>query len=363
MKSHTLLFAVAFLTAWLLSSCHRGTSDEDTSSVHIDVQLDKLQPVSFEDIQTDFADIYDEKYWVINDSLVLIENKQGKGNFIDVANLNTGNRTGAFFPFGEGPDEMLFCGIEYDGNSIIATDFIRSRFSQFTAGDLASATFTPEYIEIPRGPIYTSLPRLINDSILLINPLRYINKTFGIEQTEPRFLYVAKNTPNNFYDISGLLNTANVGQVISALNPADGKLWLASRDKSEIEIYNPEHQLIKTLYIPSDVSGDPAIRINENKMGREITFDRIITSAFTHISIDCEDSSIYLILVGKVLHPGEYGVKNGVYLLHFDGNGNYLNGAYSPQYIRALSVCDGTIYATIHDEEDNPKLVKVIMPL
>lgn len=328
----------------------------------MDVGLDRMDLVEFQDVPNIFSDIYDSKYWVTNDSIVLIENDRNKGNFLDIANLNTGKRIGAFLPYGEGPDEMIFSSIKFDGYQIIAQDYIRSRFAQFKVSDLINSDFKPAFLSFPRELRATSNPILIDDSILLINSFHYINEKYGIVQPEPRFISLDRKNPSSDYNTNDLLQTQNVGQVTAAYNLFDNHIWLASFEKSIIEIYDSTKTLSKKIIIPGKLAADAPVAILEPQGGKEVVYDGQSPSAFRSITFDIIDGSAYMLFVGEIFLKGQSRKDNGAYILHLDREGNFINGAYSPQYIRNISVSNGTIYATILDEDENPKLVKATLP-
>lgn len=362
-KQIVYYLALLALSGWLHYSCTRGNSEsESATEITLDIDLKSLDNVVFSEIPNIFSDIYDSRYWVANDSIVLIENSQSKGNFLDIANLNTGKRFGAFLPYGEGPDEMIFSSIKFDGYHIIAQDYIRSRFAQFTVNNLISSDFKPAFLSFPRKLRATSNPILIDDSILLINSFRYINKEYGIAQPEPRFISLDSKNPSSDYNTNNLLQTQNVGQVTAAYNLFDNHIWLASFNKSIIEIYDSTKILSKRIIVPSKVAGDPRVTILDSPGGKEVVYDGQSPSTFRNITFDIIDGSAYMLFVGEIFLKGQSREDKGAYILHFDQEGNFINGAYSPQYIRNISVSNGTIYATILDEDENPKLVKATLP-
>ena len=364
--NRTLYFSLlnAIVYALFCMSCgHKEDTATTADNITLDIGLDKLEEVDMHDIPLGFSDIYDYQYWIANDSLVLIKNDKSKGNFLDIANLNTGKRIGAFLPYGEGPDEILFDDIFFDGSQIVVTDFIRSRFAQFTPDKLMQYSFKPRFNNFPIELYATSPPLLYgNDSILLVNPFRYINKRYGIEQNEPRFIKIPIEYESLQYNTTGLYITNCVGQIILAENPVDKRLWAASYEKSVIEIYDTATNLEKTISIPSKVSQDPQVAVVESRGVKEVVAQGQRSSAFQSMTFDKKDGSAYLLLVGEIFLKGQKSNEKGAHIIHLDREGNFINGAYSPQYIRNISVSNGTIYATILDEDENPKLVKATLP-
>ena len=157
----------------------------DPKTLSVDTPTIEIVPLSFDNSLS-------LRLVMIDDSTVVNVKRQQAGNFLDIVNYNTGEQT-SLFRVGEGPEELLFCDFKYDGDDITIADFTRKRLTQFPKERLKDSTFKAVFIPFPQTIGLSSQPLIIGNSMLILNPYHYINATEGINQDEPRLVYISKS--------------------------------------------------------------------------------------------------------------------------------------------------------------------------
>lgn len=299
------------------------------------------------------------KYIPLNDSILIAIKSPKSGDFIDVLNIKSGKTISSFFSVGEGPDEMIFCDVSYDGSKLVATDYIRKRFAQFPIDSLINPSFKPSFINFPYDIGITSHPLNIGDSIIIVNPFHYTNIKFGIEQDVPRLLSVVpgQRLSNIMDDVK--LYTQNVGQANIIRNPKTGDIWVIPLGKSVIEVYDSQLVHRKNIIIPSNVMDDADVSIKSTPTGEMVTYKSCYPLAFTSSIISSDNELIYLCLVGENIGRKERENDKSVKILVMNWNGDLIKSYFSPCYLHSLSVRDSQLYATIEDDDENRILVRL----
>ena len=300
------------------------------------------------------------KYILINDSITIIVKSPKSGNFIDVSNINSGKTIASFFNVGEGPDEMIFCDVSYDGSNLVATDYVRKRFAQFPIDSLVNPSFKPSFINFPYDIGITSHPLNVGDSIIIVNPFHYTNIKFGIEQNVPRLLSVVpgQKLSNIMDDVK--LYTQNVGQANIIRNRETGDIWVIPLGKSVIEVYDSQLVHRKNIIIPSNVMDDADVSINSTPTGEIVTYKGCYPLAFTSAITSSDNQLIYLCLVGENIGRKERENDKSVNILVMNWKGELIKSYFSPCYLHSLSVRDSQLYATIEDDDENRILVQLV---
>lgn len=235
MKNISVYLWVSILSVIIsLNSCGKGNMGADASFTitYDDIMKGDLDTLTYDEIVLDISDAPTKKFLMINDSIV-VNVKYPKGrNFIDVINVKSNEIIGSYFHVGEGPDEMLFCDVNYDGHKLTATDYVRYRFSQIDSDSLINGKYKPKFTNYPYMAGITSHPLELGDSTILVNPFRYSNKEFNIRQDAPRFLKVKSNQSHIDVYSDYEYYTQNVGQVNMIRNDKTGDIWVLPLGKS-----------------------------------------------------------------------------------------------------------------------------------
>lgn len=351
----TVILFIVIVFSLLSCAC---TAREDGNVITIELAAIP-DTMKVEKIPLNLDNTLIKKYIVISDSIVILVNSPKAGNFIDIYNKNSGAIIKSYFDVGEGPDELLFCDIFSDGHEIVATDYIRNRFSQFDIDSLANKSFNPEFITYPYSIGVTSHPIKVNDSIILVNPFSYINKQARINQNLPRLLR-AKVNQQVLADIaSPTLYTQNVSQANILYNKYTKEIWEIPYGKSEITIYDLTLNKKKTIRINTDVAGDANVYIKDISTGKKVLYRDGYPLAFTNIAISPDNQYLFICLVGRLITKNIHESDCSVYILKMNWDGKILDSYYVPNFIYSLSVKESGIYATIDDNEENRILVKL----
>jgi hypothetical protein len=190
---------------------------------------------------------------------------------------------------------------------------------------------------------------LDNDKFLVINPYRLVNKELGIEQDENRFIILDATDrllPNGRIDAINI----NIGGIM--VNSKEKKICYYSYATAEIEIYDFDLNLIKTITGPDDLR-PVYTRVHNIVQNRTKT----LTYAYTHACYD--DSYMYLAYDGRTIDTMEYIQNNGVmekaerWVFKFDWDGNVIDvyKVSKEKEIVSLSVTkNGDLYLCCKEE-------------
>ena len=355
MKKISIVIGV--LALYSLTFCsHR---DQSNITTIIDPQKLSIDTPTIEVVPLAFDNSLSLRFVMIDDSTVVNVKRQQAGNFLDIVNNITGEQT-SLFNVGEGPEELLFCDFKYDGGDITIADFTRKRLTQFPKERLKDSTFKAVFIPFPQTIGLSSQPLIIGDSMLILNPYHYINDTEGINQDEPRLVYISKSQEFFGPKDKELLFTFNVTQADLIRNENNGDIWVFPADKSVIEIYNSSLDKKKTIKVLSDVSGDAPVFFLENKVGnKEVIYKGGYPQTFMSVTVSPDKSKLYVPLVGKFITKKNRLKDQSTLILEMNWEGEILKTLYVPHIIYNLSITDSGLYASIDDEEENSILVKI----
>lgn len=323
------------------------------------VEQSEIDTLDYKLVDINFDTSLTRKIIPINDSIAINFKYQKAGNFIDVVNMHSGETLCSYFSVGEGPQEMLYCDLHSDGTMLIAIDYIRNRFTQFHPDSLLNQQFRPKLVNYPYNIGLTSYPIQRGDSILMINPFRYINRTYNVNQDVPRFFKSRINEEILQNVKFPRYYTQNVGQQKMIRNHSSGDIWSISIEKSKIEVYDLNLDLIRTIEIISDVSDDAEIVIDKTPNGEVIAYKGQYPLSFTDVTVSPENDIIFLCLVGKFIGSNDKEENHPTYIILLDWDGNLIKTYILPTFVRSISSTEAGLFATVDDEEGNPNLIRL----
>lgn len=304
--------------------------------------------------------IYAKRFYVYADTILIMENQKKAGNFLNIYNMHNHNLIAELLSFGEGPGELLFAQMNYDGSSMRIMDYINRKLCCVCIDKVLNENeYKPEFLSLSKSCIMTSAPVPYGDSIIYVNPYHYTNRKENISQQPPRLIASTNENQEPAMPMNFEYITFNVGQGFLGANLHFGKIFFASNEQSVIEFYNSDLQLVKTILGPATLS-EANLEISGEKNGKRKVCYKGKIQPEAYRGFTTLGDKLYLLYTGKELpldNPKEY--KS--YILCFDWNGNFLKSYSAPARIYALSasVKPDTFYATIMDKEDNPQIVKL----
>lgn len=335
------------------TGCKNGGQSDGILTIYENEDLNTSIRLTKEIIGLPYDDIYAEKYWMVSDSMLLIERRKAE-NFLDIINPITGEKYSSLLSYGEGPENIIFCGLYYDGDYITAVDYIRSKYAKFAPQDAAKTNFTPNFISFPREIGVTTPPIMIGESTYIVNPFYYINKSNDIKQDLDRFIVLDNSKPDSVFIEFGELYTQNVSQVIPLVDEKNRYLWLFSQERPLIEIYDYEKNKLKSIKFKGELDNDPDVIIDNG----EVIYYKKIPRSFTNAVIDYGNEEILAVYCGRLCEPEELE-KLPSKILVFDFDGNLKRNYQCDSYIYELSKTSDDLYATILDDDGMSVFVRL----
>ena len=355
------MMSVMSVLCMLATSSCRKTSADDAASVFLDESvLSEAVPLQIADAWYPVDSIYSSHFYVFADTILIVENIRMAGHFLDFYHIPTQSLIAEKLSYGEGPGEWLFAQIYNEGNALHAIDYVNARFCYLDIEKvLRSPQYMPELIPYPRNVI-TSPPVMLGDSVFCVNPFHYVNRRMRIDQQPPRFYGVEKGCRQIDIPMDFDYMTVNVGQGTTGSSDEQGKLFFASHETSTIEFYDSSLKLLKKVCGPLSLP-EANLSVSTNKKGhREVCYKRN-NMFYTYDQYTACNDRLYFLYKG-VCGTWDEIDNSPSYILCFDWDGNLLESYRSPVPIKSLSASrkeHGTFYATVKDEEDNPKLIKL----
>lgn len=304
--------------------------------------------------------IHSMKFYVYADTILIVENKKTAGHFLDIYNMHNHYHIAKLLPFGEGPEELLFAQMNYDGNLMRVMDYINRKLCNIEIDSiLKRKEYEPKLLPISKNNIITSSPVSYGDSIIYVNPFHYVHKEENINQQPPRLIASTRENPDPAMPMDFDYMTFNVGQGYLGANTNFGKIFFASNEASFIEFYDSNLKLTKKVFGPVSLP-EAKLSINTTEGNKRDVCYKGMLQPEAYRGFTSFNNKLFFIYTGKEV-PLNNSKNYSSYILCFDWNGNFLKSYSVPVRIYAISASAkaDTFYATIKDEEDNPRLVKL----
>lgn len=356
-----LIVAVAGVGGLMLTESCSNKSGHEVEVTNLDFDTETLPVLVAEDIWYPVDSIYAETYRVFGDSLLVLKNKTHNGPFIEVYSLNDSVQLNTFLNHGVGPGEVNFIDVEPHGNTLQVVDPNRDLYADIDISTLATLDSVP-FKSYPSELIIVPSVKSINGKLFTQNLFHFVSKNKNINQPLPRFIYLSdgRKQAEETYEY----RTLNIGQGNIAVKPDQEKVWYVARDSSRIEIYNPDFQLERVITGPIDL-GEPkyGVYTNDYTNQKEVAYAGEFYEAYYDVVYD--DNRVALLYYGQTWNPIKGAIEtmpSYIFVMDWDGN---LKGAYkAPAHLFNISLSGNPdeFYATIADEDDNPKPVRLKIP-
>ena len=332
----------SFFLLFTVTSC----SNKSNGDVVIKPSVkENAKPLTLKEVPTGEALDFARSCYVYDDVLVVTNYENSNKHLLEFYNINTMELKKQAILRGNGPGELLLLALcnhkdelhVYDGSSygkFNVVEFANNKDSKLEFVDYAFQQ--QKYL-------------LDNDKFLVVNPYRFVNKELGIEQDENRFIILDATDrllPN------GRIDAINVNTGGIMVNSKEKKICYYSHDIAEIEIYDFDLNLIKTITGPDDLK--PGYTTLQN-----IMVNRTKTLTYSYRCACYDDSYMYLAYDGRTIDAMEYIQNNGVmekaesWVFKFDWDGNVIDvyKVSKEKEIVSLSVTkNGDLYLCCKEE-------------
>ena len=344
MKKFIRLYS--FFLLFTVTSC----SNKSNGDVVINPSVkENAKPLTLKEVPTGEALDFAMGCYVYDDVLVVTNYENSNKHLLEFYNINTMELKKQAILHGNGPDELLLLlprnykdELQVDGGST------SGKLTQFNVVEFANNKDSKlEFVDYAFQSQQKYL--LDNDKFLVVNPFRFVNKELGIEQDENRFIILDATDrllPN------GRIDAINVNTGGIMVNSKEKKICYYSHDTAEIEIYDFDLNLIKTITGPDDLR-PVYTRLQNIVQSRTKT----IPEAYTYACYD--DSYMYLAYDGRTIDAMEYIQNNGEmekaesWVFKFDWDGNVIDvyKVSKEKEIVSLSVTkNGDLYLCCKEE-------------
>ncbi|MDO4180988.1 MAG: hypothetical protein Q4D36_06835, partial [Bacteroidales bacterium] len=180
----------------------------------------------------------------------------------------------------------------------------------------------------------------------------------NIDQQPPRLIASTTKNPEPEMPMDFDYMTFNVGQGFLGANTHLGSIFFASNETSTIEFYTSDLKLMKKVMGPVSLPEAKLSIVGEDGK-REVCYKGMLQPE-AYRGFTSSADNVFFLYTGKEV-PLDNQKNFQSYILCFDWEGNFQKSYSAPARIYALSAsaASGFFYATIMNEEGDPKLVKL----
>ena len=344
MKNFIRLYC--FFLLFTVTSC----SNKSNGDVVIKPSVkENAKPLTLKEVPTGEALDFARKCYVYDDVLVVTNYENSNKHLLEFYNINTMELKKQAILHGNGPDEvLLLLSRNYKDELHVDGGSSSGKLTQFNVVEFANNKDSKlEFVDYAFQCQHKYL--LDNNKFLVVNPFRFVNKELGIVQDENRFIIL--DATDRLLP-SGRIDAINVNTGGIMVNSKEKKICYYSHDTAEIEIYDFDLNLIKTITGPDDLR--PVYTRFQNIVQNST---KTLTFAYTHACYD--DSYMYLAYDGRTIDTMEYIQNNGVmekaetWVFKFDWDGNVIDvyKVSKEKEIVSLSVTkNGDLYLCCKEE-------------
>ena len=118
---------LSFILAIIVSSCSENKQDNAAVVALEGNLLSASNSLKADSIWYPADSIYAKRFYVYADTILIMENQKGAGNFLNIYNMHNHQLIAKLLPYGEGPGELLFVQMNYDGGSMRVVDYINRK--------------------------------------------------------------------------------------------------------------------------------------------------------------------------------------------------------------------------------------------
>jgi hypothetical protein len=297
---------------------------------------------------------YPMLYNMVNDSLILVRNWNGKPYYLELHNIKSNTLLAKFIKRGNGPNEFLSCYVSFKSNT--------NQLLVFDIHKRVGATYNIDSV-LKHGDFYNpcqfNIPTYLGNDIEMLNPSNILifnkyyltNKQFS-NNVSPIYSYSFNADEQDFkamYENTKYF-THNVTDAFIAVHPTDDLIWVIYQHENRIEIYNRKLELQKTLLGPKDF--EPEYEIREDD-GIEVSF-KVRTRTFWYCFYN--NNHIYILYIGECSgFP-----KEPVNLLKFTWDGTPTQRYELDRNLYTVYVDkeENYVYGTEVIQGDSPKFIK-----
>ena len=333
----------SFFLLFTVTSC----SNKSNGDVVINPSVkENAKPLTLKEVPTGEALDFARTCYVYDDILVVINYQNSNKHLLEFYNINTMELKKQAILRGNGPGELLLLLSHNYKDELHVED--ASSYGKFNVVEFANNKDSKlEFVDYAFQSQQKYL--LDNDKFLVVNPFRFVNKELGIEQDENRFIIL--DATDRILD-NGRIDAfqVNIGGIM--VNSKEKKICYYSYATAEIEIYDFDLNLIKTITGPDDLR--PGYTTLQN-----IMVNRTKTLTYSYRCACYDDSYMYLAYDGRTIDAMEYIQNNGVmekaesWVFKFDWDGNVIDvyKVSKEKEIVSLSVTkNGDLYLCCKEE-------------
>ena len=330
----------------LVLSCSQHINN-DVSKINSSTK-ENAKPLTLKEVPTGEALDFAEECYLYNDILVVLNYSNSNKHFLEFYDINTMELKKQAIMRGNGPEELIeIVCVNYD-NHILVNGFMEKKLAKIYVEDFVKDKNAKiDYIDYKSG---TQRQYLFDDNrVLVVNPYRFIDNKLNINQDDPRFIIMDATDrllPN------GRINAINVNIGGILVNHTDKKICYYSNATAEIEIYDFDLNLIKTITGP-----DKIIPEYSTNNGVSINFASYIPLTYTYAHSD--DSYMYLVYEGRSIYHEDIirsggkieNLETWIFKLDWDGNVVDTYKVSKEKKILSLSVTkNGALYLCCKEE-------------
>lgn len=288
-----VLYSISLLfLAHLVLSCTESAND-NVVKIHTS-QKKNAKNLELEDVPVKNVLEFAENCFVYDDILVVQNYKESNRHLLEFIDLRTMNTVKQAIMRGNGPGELIQINVFNSKDYLLVDGVSNHKYAKINVSDFINGE--TDKIVYKDYNFQTQRKYLFNDSLfLVVNPYRFINKKLNIEQDDPRFLLLSETDK---IKRNGRLSAININAGGIMVNHCNQKICYYSKGVPEIEIYDFDLNLIKTIKGPDIIEPEYAIV-------SDILINYSAKAPTTYTCACFDDTYMYLAYEGRFIDAAE----------------------------------------------------------
>ncbi|MCR8667554.1 TolB-like 6-bladed beta-propeller domain-containing protein [Aestuariibaculum sp. M13] len=353
MKQTSLMFFLFILSI----SCNKKTASNERD-IFSRADFNEIDSLTSETVKFNKS-LNPSSFNVVKDTIILsVDLKASNKCFIELFGIQSKKLLAKVAFKGRGPGEFLSCRVIYNNaeDAFIVHDYISHKFAEYAIDSiLQNNKYFPKQIKLPTE--VESLSKIDDGKFIVYNDMYIDNNKITNNVDEISLIDLSKDNTSSIVTGNEKFFPPNVNGAYVLVSPKKDKIFVVDHHDDNINIYNNQLNLIKSLKGPDQFQIEYQIIDN-----RRLSFKKDEYYRSYYPSYYTKDY-IYLLYVGanRISSNIKKLDAKPVELFKLDWNGNLLHCYQLDKFLINISLDSNEqyLYGTVwHSDGKSPDLVK-----
>lgn len=272
------LLILVILSGILFNACEVRNEDD----IELKITAEQVRQKSVElgnpqivELDIDTTSVCEQAFYLLSDSMVIVQNDGRSSSFVDLYSLETGKRVAKLAPQGRGPGEFSQATVivpSNDANTLYVADGVKMHFVD------VEQTLENNGLQIVHSFPYWQADLHSYMNVCPIDKESYVG--YNLWYTDDSE-YNTLNVPMLVkYNVGGSAQTSEMGEYFPGnvngatmfVNPVNNQIWVADWHKDVIQICDTSLNVVKRITGPYDYNAGRYITMNSNAPFKMLMF-------------------------------------------------------------------------------------------